>query len=251
MITIVLPRYNDGEYTIRCIESIWRTDNKCDLIVADDASPETDIGLIWLKERAKEGKLKLLLGEKRLGAPRNFNRAVPKEGHVVKMDSEIIIYSGGWLDSFLKILDDNPKVGCVSAGMMAGPEVNSNLVHGPWRIDREKDGKILEMSEIYKWPTPPPYPLVKADLVPGCFQITRREAIDDLGEYLNSEYFYMTDTDFCLRMREKGWGLLYDGSIRSEHRNGLSARPDPVYHHNRQGDVEKFTKRWGEWKWRM
>ncbi len=50
----------------------------------------------------------------------------------------------------------------------------------------------------------------ECDWVPGCFLLTTKEIIDDLGFFLREDFFmYFDDVDLCLRIKQKNWKVYY------------------------------------------
>jgi GT2 family glycosyltransferase len=50
----------------------------------------------------------------------------------------------------------------------------------------------------------------ECDWVPGCYLLTRKKIIDDLGFFLRKDFFmYLDDVDLCLRIKKKGWKVYF------------------------------------------
>ncbi|MCE5268058.1 MAG: glycosyltransferase family 2 protein [Planctomycetaceae bacterium] len=55
------------------------------------------------------------------------------------------------------------------------------------------------------------------DWLSGCFLMVRREAIQDVGGFDEGYGKYFEDVDFCLRMTQAGWGVIYHGAASCYH----------------------------------
>ncbi|MBN1468004.1 MAG: glycosyltransferase family 2 protein [Fusobacteriaceae bacterium] len=71
------------------------------------------------------------------------------------------------------------------------------------------DGKIPFIKEIDN--IKKNHKIVReCDWVPGCYLLTRKKIIDDLGFLLRNDFFnYYDDLDICLRIKRKGWKIMY------------------------------------------
>lgn len=55
------------------------------------------------------------------------------------------------------------------------------------------------------------------DWLMGSALFTRRAAIDDVGLFDDAIFMYLEDTDWCRRMWEKGWRVVYHPEVRMVH----------------------------------
>jgi N-acetylglucosaminyl-diphospho-decaprenol L-rhamnosyltransferase len=52
--------------------------------------------------------------------------------------------------------------------------------------------------------------IFECDWVPGCYLLTRKKIVDELGFFLREDFFmYFDDADLCLRIKRKGWKVYY------------------------------------------
>lgn len=82
-----------------------------------------------------------------------------------------------------------------------------------------------------KQPDSEAYSVLRAtDYVTGCCMLVRREVFDSVG-LLDSDYFaYLEDVDFCVRARNRGYGILYQPKAIIYHKVSTTATWDsPVY----------------------
>jgi hypothetical protein len=67
-----------------------------------------------------------------------------------------------------------------------------------------------------------PFPIDVDSLVGACI-IVRSKAIDEVGNLDEGYFFFMEETDWCLRMREQGWRISFVPHARILHLQGASA----------------------------
>jgi GT2 family glycosyltransferase len=52
--------------------------------------------------------------------------------------------------------------------------------------------------------------IFECDWVPGCYLLTRKKIVDELGFFLREDFFmYFDDADLCLRIKRKRWKVYY------------------------------------------
>jgi N-acetylglucosaminyl-diphospho-decaprenol L-rhamnosyltransferase len=73
-----------------------------------------------------------------------------------------------------------------------------------------------------------------ADYIAAAVLLVRREAFAALGFFDPNIFLYYEDDDFCMRMRQAGWGLVLVSGAYVVHIGGASGRP------SRQAVWEKF-----------
>lgn len=73
----------------------------------------------------------------------------------------------------------------------------------------------------------------EVDSVTGAFMMVRREAIQQVGLLDERFFMYGEDLDWALRMKQRGWKVLYNPAVTVYHHHGTANRPrsaTTVYH---------------------
>ena len=70
------------------------------------------------------------------------------------------------------------------------------------------------------------------DTVSGCYMMVRRSAIDEVGVLDERFFFFGEETDWCLRFRQIGWGVVFAPVGNITHFGSVSAR-----RHNHKLDI--------------
>ena len=68
----------------------------------------------------------------------------------------------------------------------------------------------------------------------------RRKAIEAAGGFDENLFLYFEDNDLCLRVRKKGWKIVYDGTCSITHFGGESMRRNPSIQHAYQESMRYF-----------
>lgn len=85
------------------------------------------------------------------------------------------------------------------------------------------------------------YPLkmtTEVESVLGAFLVVRRGAWEAVGGMDEGYFFFMEETDWCIRMRQSGWKVLHVPDARAVHLQGQSAQQELIgarleYHRSR------------------
>lgn len=74
----------------------------------------------------------------------------------------------------------------------------------------------------------------ECDWVSGCFMLIRREAYQEVGGFDTRFVKYFEDLDYCLRMAQAGWQVMYNGATHCYHLESRASRqlfsPDAIRH---------------------
>jgi mycofactocin system glycosyltransferase len=205
-VSIVVAVCNRAGEIGSCIESLLNLNyprSKYEIIVVDDASEDDTPSVV-----SRYG-VKLIMQEQNLGqsAARNIGVAEARGEIVAFIDSDCIAESG-WLRELVPCFQDarNALVG----GYVAPYFLDSVLdryeaAKSPLNMGEDVLTGSGEESDFY---------------VPTCNMLVRRDVYLQTGG-LNENLRVGEDVDFCWKLKEKGYRLIYfpQGRVRHKHRN--------------------------------
>jgi len=208
--TIVIPTYNQLEYTRRCLESVRRlTGEPYELIVVDNGSTDGTVDYL----RAMDG-VRLIVNDGNRGFPAAVNQgiAASRGSQVLLLNNDTVVTTG-WLRRLLDALHSDSRIG------LAGP--CSNSVSGLQQVEVRYDN----LSELngFAWDWGRDHHGIRIDvprLVGFCLLI-RREVIDAVG--LFDEQFGIgcfEDDDYTLRAIQAGYRAVIAGDAFIHHYGG-------------------------------
>jgi GT2 family glycosyltransferase len=201
-VTIILPFYNQLEYTKSCLSSIRTyTHYPHEIIAVDNGS--RDGSCDWIKQNC-EG-IRIIANKKNTGAQHAFNQGIKaSDGKYILLLNNDTIVTEGWLAGLVSGMDDNIKNGIV------GPSTNPHMSGGEFFPDVDGFRNVREIQR-----TAAAISLARRgrlDNVPGitsfCMLI-RRRLIEEIGLF-DEGYGLGTndDHDFCLRTRIAGYRIM-------------------------------------------
>jgi GT2 family glycosyltransferase len=245
-VSIIIPVYNNSGYTANCLEQLRRTVSYdlCDeVIVVDDASTDDTESLLG-RWAAEDRRIKSIRNESNLGFIHSCNRgAKAATGDVLVFLNNDTLPQDGWLPPLVQVLQEQPKAGAVG-GKLIYP--NGTLQEAGGIIFTDGTGcNYGRNSEI---PNSPLFNFLReVDYCSGALLATPRKLFLNLKGF--DSYFapaYYEDTDYCFRLREKGFRVFYQPESVIIHFEGVSSGTsiDAGIKSYQEINRLKFIERW-------
>ncbi|MEM1389520.1 MAG: glycosyltransferase [Pseudomonadota bacterium] len=219
-ISIIIPVYNNVEYTRACLESIAKAGSNFsyEILIGDDgSSDETET------EMSLRRDLTYIRNDTNLGFLRNCNNAAQyaKGRYLVFLNNDTTV-TPGWLDALRNTYDEHDDVGLVG----------SKLVYPNGQL-QEAGGIVWEDGSGWNWgrladPDNPKFNYVRdVDYVSGASIMIERDYFERLGRFDERyEMAYYEDTDLAMSVRASGRRVLYQPHSEVIHHEGISSGTD-------------------------
>jgi len=203
-VSIVIPVYNQFEYTYNCIKSILENSESkvsFEIIIADDCS--TDL----TKDAAKViNNIKIIRNKINLRFLKNCNNAAKyAKGRFILFLNNDTEVQKNWLEPLVSLMDKNENVGLVG----------SKLVYADGTL-QEAGGIVWKDASAWNYghcddQTKPDYNYVKdVDYISGASIMIRKTLWDKIGGF--DERFapaYYEDADLAFEVRRQGYRVVY------------------------------------------
>jgi GT2 family glycosyltransferase len=228
---------NGRDYLLDCLAAIERTHPagvEHELLVLDNASADGSADAV--RERHPEARLFAL--ERRTGKADNdsllLREARGRYCLLLNEDSEL---REGAVRSLLDALDDDPGAAVAGAQLLTSegeptacawrlPDVPWALAAALFLQDRVAvQSRGTDVREV-GW-------------VQSSAALVRREAAERVGFFDSDFFVYSDETDFCKRLRDAGWRILFVPAARAVHHDQLGTDPASMtrriveFHRNR------------------
>ncbi|MDD0812152.1 glycosyltransferase [Curvibacter sp. RS43] len=238
--SIVIPVYEQHQYTFNCLKSLGEHTDLSDVevIVVDDASPHPvsealpDIqGVRFVRNPQNLG----FIGSCHHGAD------IARGEMLVMLNNDTQV-TAGWLEALHSVFEQRPDAGLVGARLIYP---NGTL--------QEAGGIVWQDGSAWNWgrgddPDRPIYNYLReADYCSGACLLIRRSDWDAL-EGFDRAYTpaYYEDTDLAFRIRAAGKRVYYQPQATIVHYEGISSGTDETQGMKRHQVInrEVFLKRW-------
>lgn len=238
-ISVIILNYKNYELTLQCVEKVINAARMnqmvMQVIVVDNSTSET----APILKKTLPPEVQLIANEENLGFARANNLAIQQSTgkYVLLLNNDAFINSE-CLKTGIEFLRENTQVG-IWAPQLRG--VGNNI-----QISCAKSPSLLGVFGEYflgtkfdwyegvnNWSRP-----TRVDTVIGAFMLMPRKVISEIGLLDERFFFTVEDMDYCLRVRNAGYSIVYDprvsvrhvGSASQSHKNWNS---DPYLHNNR------------------
>jgi len=216
-ITIIIPTWNCLEYTKNCLASLKKNTDYPDyeVLLVDNGSTDGTIqyleGLDWVK---------LIKNSENLGFVRANNIAIRQtKGDILLLNNDVLITDPKWLTAIHRTAYEDDNIGIVGCRLVNG---DGHLLHaGTYMPVPEYWGEQIGSGEknINQYSSKR-----EVEGVVGACMYIKRALIDKIG-ILDEDYFsYFEDTDYCLKAREAGFHVMYEGSAQLTHFENTSTK---------------------------
>ena len=240
LVSIIIPVYNQFDFTYKCLKSILRNTQNIDyeIIIADDVSSDQTININnYIKN------INVVRNEKNLGFLLNCNNAVKfakgKYIHLLNNDTQV---QAEWLSSLIKLIESDDKIGMVG----------SKLVYPDGR-QQEAGGIIWNDASGWNFgrlddPTKPEYNYVKeVDYISGASIMLSKKLWDEIGGF-DKRYVpaYYEDSDLAFEVRKHGYKVMFQPKSVVVHFEGISNGTDlgSGIKKYQVMNKEKFIEKW-------
>jgi GT2 family glycosyltransferase len=224
-LSFILVNWNTKALILEALCSIFDTvyDYAFEINVVDngseDGSPETI--------RDVFPTVHLILNKENLGFARATNQALVQSGgrYVFLMNSDVRLKERA-VQVLVRYMDDNPNVG-IAAGQLVNKDGSKQNTIAPFPTLATE----LLSKRLLRILSPRRYPgkernyssPIDVDSLVGACIVVRRKAIEEVGGLDERYFFFMEETDWCLRMKNKGWRICFVPQAHVLHLQGASA----------------------------
>jgi O-antigen biosynthesis protein len=240
-ISIIIPCFNQIEYTAACILSILKSENKhsFEIILADDCSNQDD----YSQFEEVSPIVRVIRSRNNQGFIKTCNSAAKHAigNYLVFLNNDCITLSG-WLDKLVKNIMSDESVGIVGSKLLNS---DGSLQEAGGIIWRDGSGWNYGRG---KNPLDPEYNYVKqVDYCTGasfCIKKTVWELMGGFDEFFIPAYYEETDLSF--RLRNKGFQTIYQPASVAIHLEGISngTEINSGLKKYQVANSIKFSKRW-------
>jgi len=241
--SIIIPVRNNLHFTQKCLASIAAAppDSSYEIIVVDNDS--TDGTDAYLASKSQAGELSYFTNKpsKNFAASCNIGAARANGKYLVFLNNDIEAFPG-WLDALIETAERNEDAGAVGAKLLYP---DGTIQHAGVAFHYFIKQQQLGPYHIFR-KLPQTSPAVNRErefqVVTGACLLTPRELFQSIGCFDEAFINCFEDVDYCLRLRSKGYKVIYTPKATLIHYEGQTSG-------RRDGESESYNrlnKLWGD-----
>ncbi|KKM08853.1 hypothetical protein SY88_22400 [Clostridiales bacterium PH28_bin88] len=235
-VSIIIPVYNCLVYTRRCLHALrsHTAGPSYEVIVIDNASTDgTGEFLARLKPWVK-----VITNKANLGFARACNQGarIARGGYVVFLNNDTIP-SAGWLAALVAVAQRDPKIAVVGAKLLYP---NGRVQHAGVVFRQANPIGTRHIYRGYMASAPQVNKERDFQVVTGACMLVRRYVFNSLQGFDEGYVNSFEDVDFCLRVRQAGWRVVYTPRSVLVHHESVS----PGRHLKDQENMQRLNARW-------
>lgn len=270
MLSVLIVNWNTKDLLLACLESIFRfpPEEPMEVIVVDNASTDGSAEAVATKseerktkDKNESGALRLIEAGANLGYAKGNNLAFSQASGewllTLNPDTEIL---EGTLQTAIDTLKRRPGDGALGARQISPDGTTQCSVRGfptllgvlgaLFKLDRVVPKSPLGSYTLsnfdYETEGPAPQPM-------GTFLLFRRDALAQVGDpqrpFDEGFPIFFNEVDLLFRLKQAGWGCVYDPRVRILHYGGESTKqvkPKMIWESHRSliRYLKKHAVRW-------
>ncbi len=236
LVSIIIPAYNGLSYTRQCLQALWQNTSGIpyEVIVVNNGSTDETGDFL-----AQTGTgVKVIANQANLGFARACNQgAGAARGQYLVFLNNDTIPQRGWLAALVAVVRRDPRIGVVGSKLLYP---DGRVQHAGVAIRRERP---LGTQHIYKG-CPASVPQVNKErdfqVVTGACMLVRRDLFKVLQGFDEVYVNGYEDVDFCLRVRQAGWRVVYTPrSVLIHYESATEGR-----HRYNMQNLQRLNSRW-------
>ncbi|MFH1862103.1 MAG: glycosyltransferase family 2 protein [bacterium] len=210
VVSIIIPVKNRLEFTRACLHSIQATKPQIpyEIIVVDNASDDGTGE--FLHAQTESGNLIWIYNDPPRPFAASCNRGAARaSGEFLLFINNDTVALPGWLEELCRPIEANARIGAVGAKLLYPDDT---IQHAGVAFHYFKELKVCGPYHIFR--TFPRYALAVSkerefQAVTGACMLTSRAVFDELGGFDEQFINCFEDVDYCLRLRECGYKVVY------------------------------------------
>ena len=260
-LSVVILNWNVRDLLRQCLESVVRDDGPAnrhqplftEIIVVDNASSDGSVEMV----RAEFPAVRLIVNAANRGYPGGNNDGIAAaQGRYVLIlnpDTQVV---GDALSALVAYADGHPDVGVVAPQLLNTdgsvqssrrrfPTMMTALFESTWLQSVAPRGVLRYYYMLDRTDDE----TQQVDWAVGACLLVRREVIDQVGTLDEGFFMYSEEMDWCRRIKQAGWKIVYLPTAQVIHHMGKSSDQVMAQRHIyfQTSKVRYFRKHHGKW----
>ena len=246
-VSVIVASHNAREYIERCVGALSET--RHEVIVVDSASSDGTAGFV--RERFPDVRLVPLSENRGYGAALNEGIALSGARYFLLMNGDAWPQPGA-IEELLEFAASQPRAGVIGPRLLNPNGTLQPSVRGfptLWRLATE--------YFFLRWFAPRSrafnafysggfnhQSVRDAEFLVGAVLLVHREVVDEIGVFDTSFFMFNEEVDFCYRVCEAGWRVVFYPGAEFVHMGGASTAAvwQPMYREQLRSHLRFLAK---------
>lgn len=234
-VSFIIISWNSKNYLYECLITLQKS---ClhlshEIIVVDNAS--TDGSLEMIQNNFPE--VLLIRNQSNMGFAWANNQGIEVScgRYLCLVNSDVEVYLGS-IGFLLKQMDNGPDIGLIGPKVLntdlslqsscrTFPSIKKVLFRALKLDTTFPKVRFFSSCQMTYWSFDS---IRNVDVLSGCFWMIRREVFDQVGLLDTRFFFYGEDVDFCRRLNDNGWRVVFNPGAQIIHHGGASSSKAPL-----------------------
>ncbi|MEP7302064.1 MAG: glycosyltransferase family 2 protein [Caldimonas sp.] len=233
-VSVIVVNYN----TAHLLHDMWsalaaaQAGLTLEVIVVDNASRDASVQM--LQTDPAFAAAHLIVNPNNVGFGRANNQALAHaSGRYVLLLNTDAFVAPDTLARTVARMDAEPRCGVLGVrlvGRDGAVQPSCRFFPTPWNLFLARSGlsRVFRRARMVDDPAWQDGLSQECDWVPGCYLLTRKALLDEIGLFDPRYFLYFEEVDFCRRVGQAGWKTLYFADTTVVHLGGESAKTEGV-----------------------
>jgi GT2 family glycosyltransferase len=225
-LSIVIVAWNVRDLVLDCLASIAdaRLELRHEVILVDNGSADGTVAAVT--RQFPDVQVIALPRNIGFGAGNNQGMWKATGRHIVLLNSDTIVLPGG-LERCVAYLDAHPDVAVVGPQLLNPDRTKQNCIHNsPTLVSELLSQSLLRRLLPRRWPSKlhdyrEP---IEVEAVLGACLFVRSDVVRAVGPIDEDYFFFLEETDWCHRIRSRGWRVVHLPDAHVIHLYGESTK---------------------------
>jgi hypothetical protein len=208
-LSVIIVNYNTKELLRKCLSSVFgsQTSYKFEVLVSDNASKDGSLDMV----KREFTQVKLIENGQNLGFSKGNNVAIKQAAGrlllLLNSDTEV---KPGTFDLSVKYMDEHPEAGIMGCRVLLPDGSLDKAARRKFPNPRNAFLRLFGLKKFSDYNVVSPIDQeLEVDAVMGAYLLIRKDVVNRIG-LLDEEYFmYGEDLDWCWRVKEAGYKVMY------------------------------------------
>ena len=252
-LSVIILSFNTLELTKMCLQTLFASELGTyfmEVIVCDNGSVDGSVDMI----RKEFPRVTIIENKRNVGFAAGNNpglrKAVGRYLLLLNTDTEVPRHT---LATMIRFMDGRPDVGAATCKLLLPNGSMDPACHRgfptlwvslTYLIGLERLFPRTRLFGEYHQGYKDMNTVHEVDCIVGAFFLVRRQVITDVG-LLDEDYFmYGEDIDWCFRIRQKGWKIMFNPKVTILHKKKQSGRANTARQRRVMTEIYFHTYNW-------